>query len=72
MDVPDPRTVRERNNIVLHSDPCGGWNGRVQPQALSHNIIKIPERLDLLLIRRIRAEKTNLVTQTLLHLDVVG
>ena len=60
--VPDPRAVRERQNVVLHSDPRSGWNGRVQPQPLSHDVIQVLERLDLLHIWRICAKIEDLAT----------
>ena len=42
-DVPDPGPVREWNDIVLHGDPRCGWNGRIQPQSFSHNVIQAHE-----------------------------
>ena len=55
MGVPDTGTVGERNDIILHRDPRSGWNGRVQPQPLSDDVIQVLEGLDLLHVRRFGA-----------------
>ena len=51
VDGPDPGAIRERNDVIFHSNPRGGWDGRVHPQPFSHDVIEVLEGLYLLHIR---------------------